>query len=109
ESVQAKPRVLRPPWPSRAEARARRRTVARSSGRRPSDGPRWYREDGDDVIYTWRARLVAIPVICGLAGLTWLDHLLFDSTRLANVIATVLAVALLYSKWILVVGRMSDE
>jgi hypothetical protein len=71
--------------------------------------PRWYREDGDDVFYTWRARLVAVPIICGLVGLLWLDHLLFDSTRLANVIATLLDVGLMFCAWVLVLGRLNND
>jgi len=74
-----------------------------------SDGPRWYRKDGDDTIFTWRARLVSLPITCGLVGLLRLDDLLFDSTRLANVIATVLCTGLMLCALVLVMGRLTND
>lgn len=64
---------------------------------------------GDDTIYTWRARLVSIPIICGLIGLLWLDQLLFDSSRLANVIATVLGLVITFFACVLVMGRLTND
>jgi hypothetical protein len=65
--------------------------------------------DGDDIIFTWRYRLMAIPIICGLVGLFWLDDFLFGDTRLASVIATVLGMATIYFACVLVMGRLSDN
>jgi hypothetical protein len=105
ESVQAKPRVPRPRWPSRVEARrARRRSPVRLDV-----SSRWYREDGDDVYYTWRARLVAIPILAVLVCLMWLDNVLFDSTGVAGVVGLVLFVAIMFFAWVLVVGRVSSD
>lgn len=73
------------------------------------DRTRWYRQDGDDTIYTWRARLVAIPGICALAGLLRLDDFLFDSTRLGNVIGTLLLVPTLFLGCVLVLGRLTND
>jgi K+-transporting ATPase A subunit len=54
------------------------------------------------------ARLVAIPILAGLVGLMWLDHVLFDSTGVAGVIGLVLFVAITFFAWVLVVGRSTD-
>ena len=73
------------------------------------DQTKWYRESGDDTIYTWRARLVSIPIICGLVGLLRLDDFLFDSTRLGNVIGTVLLVPTLFFGLVLIIGRLTND
>jgi len=38
-----------------------------------------------------------------------LDHLLFDSTRLANIIATLLMVPTLFLACVLVMGRLTND